>query len=354
METPTFEQSERMSFPGGLAIRRRRAARRRASHPGSLQSNHLPDADQRTLQRLDVPEPRAKRIACGTGAATANGSALDTETRWRARAATTRSARTSAARGIQMKYEEGCRTRGSSRNISAASACRRTASLRFSVSRRVTAPSSTQPQTIAVMTPGVFQVVERIARSSRGIQVRGAATKPTRMPVPRGPPFTTWRPSGKRKNTSVVRCETSADISCPRLGRPARRDGYSALRSCRNQGRGRLGCNRRQRLRLVQPVLGLKALEKFLRARHSLCLQCRKGKVPLGQNDIELDGLRMPVSQYPVLDLNAQPVLFRTHDGGFDAVSYHFNCRHGCRLLVCRFHNPSGLTSARLSADAAC
>ncbi|MPN13989.1 hypothetical protein SDC9_161315 [bioreactor metagenome] len=36
---------------------------------------------------------------------------------------------------------------------------------------------------MAVMTQGVFQVVARIARSIRDIQVAGAATKPTRNPV---------------------------------------------------------------------------------------------------------------------------------------------------------------------------
>jgi len=67
--------------------------------------------------------------------------------------------------------------------MSAAIACRIVASRRFSDSRRVTVPSSSHPQAIAVITPGVFQVVALIARSSFGTHSAGAATNPTRNPV---------------------------------------------------------------------------------------------------------------------------------------------------------------------------
>ena len=54
---------------------------------------------------------------------------------------------------------------------------------RFSDSRRLTVPSSSQRQAIAVTMAGVFHVVTRIARSIAGTSGAGAATKPNRRPV---------------------------------------------------------------------------------------------------------------------------------------------------------------------------
>ncbi|MNR34065.1 hypothetical protein D3C85_1518050 [compost metagenome] len=47
----------------------------------------------------------------------------------------------------------------------------------------MTVPSSSQAQAMAVMTPGVFQVVALIERSSAATLCAGAAMKPTRSPV---------------------------------------------------------------------------------------------------------------------------------------------------------------------------
>jgi hypothetical protein len=57
------------------------------------------------------------------------------------------------------------------------------ASARFSLSRRVTVPSAIHAQAIALIMPGVFHVVVRIARSIRAIQGLGALKNPTRSPV---------------------------------------------------------------------------------------------------------------------------------------------------------------------------
>ena len=122
-------------------------------------------------------------MPCGTLAVTAKGCALDTETRSRASAATTSSARTPVANGSQMKYDEGCRTNGNPASSWLAMCCRRVASVRFSLSRRVTVPSSIHAHAIALNMPAVFHVVARIARSIRAIHGIGALTKPTRSPV---------------------------------------------------------------------------------------------------------------------------------------------------------------------------
>ena len=61
--------------------------------------------------------------------------------------------------------------------------CRSIASRRFSASSRFTVPSSSHPQVIAVITPGVFQVVALMARSILATHSSGEATHPTRRLV---------------------------------------------------------------------------------------------------------------------------------------------------------------------------
>src|SRR5438128_8634920 len=70
-----------------------------------------------------------------------------------------------------------------SANVALAMDCRFAASWRFSPSRRLTVPSSSQLQAIEVITPGVFQMVALMVLSIAGIQREGAATNPTRSPV---------------------------------------------------------------------------------------------------------------------------------------------------------------------------
>ena len=108
-------------------------------------------------------DPSANLIACGGLLVVANGSAVDTETFSRINATATWSARASPGSGSHRKYDDGCADELESVR---APGGRRIADHRASAAllrfQAATVPSSSQPEAIAVIIAGVFQVVARI------------------------------------------------------------------------------------------------------------------------------------------------------------------------------------------------
>jgi len=122
-----------------------------------------------------LTEPSASRIACGGFLVVANASAVDTAIFSRISAAATLSLRASSGRGSHRKYDARCPMASNRSRTLRARVCLRRASTRFSVSRRATVPSLSQPVAIAVIRAGVFQVVAWMARSKASMNCVGRA-----------------------------------------------------------------------------------------------------------------------------------------------------------------------------------